>query len=207
MNKSNKKSARNIKFPIIGSIFTAILASLCCTGPLVFILLGIGSVGMFSIFSEFKLIFSSIAILNLAVAYYLTFRKTKEDCEECHTDKNNISKSNIVTLGLSTILVMFFITLPYLNLSDNFSNTQNKINLENGIVKVLIPVNGMSCSGCEYVIERKLKEIDGIIFADADYKKGIVYVEFRKDKISLDYIVDSINSLGYKVDYNGIKYI
>lgn len=148
-----------------------------------------------------------MAILNLAVAYYLTFRKTSGNCKECHTDKNNINKLNIVTLGLSTILVIFFVIFPYLNLSDSFSNTQNKTNLKNETVKVLIPVNGMSCSGCEYVIERKLKEIDGIIIADADYRKGVVYVEFSKDKTSLDYIVDSINSLGYKVDYNRIKYI
>jgi copper ion binding protein len=65
-------------------------------------------------------------------------------------------------------------------------------------VETTILVEGMTCSGCEFNVESAVKNLDGIIRVDADYQKGVVYVKFEKEKVTIDEIVETINKAGYK---------
>lgn len=66
-------------------------------------------------------------------------------------------------------------------------------------IKKQILVNGMTCSGCEFRIENKLKKIPGVIHVKADYAKSNVDVEFDRDILNIDKINEAIASIGYEV--------
>lgn len=68
------------------------------------------------------------------------------------------------------------------------------------IVKQYIRVEGMTCSGCEFRIERKLKSLPGVKEVSASYASSAVRVTFDKDAVDLDSLCAAIESLDYKVD-------
>ena len=99
----------------IGSVFTAILASICCLGPLVLVGLGIGSVGFAMRLAKYRTVFIIITLGLLAFAFYFTYRKKSGDCAsnpECPTPKRSFV--NKVILWLCTALAIFLILLQYI---------------------------------------------------------------------------------------------
>ncbi len=62
-----------------------------------------------------------------------------------------------------------------------------------------LAVKGMTCSGCERKIERKLKAVDGITSVSASYLNGTVNISFDENKVSLSTVKQSISALGYEV--------
>lgn len=62
-----------------------------------------------------------------------------------------------------------------------------------------IKVNGMMCAHCESRVNKAVGALDGVYFVSADHAKGIVEVEFDKDKVSLDQIKDAITAQDYEV--------
>src|SRR5439155_10920573 len=59
----------------VASIGAAIVASLCCIGPLVAVLLGLGTFGAAAFFEHFRPYFLGVTALLLAGAWYLAYRK------------------------------------------------------------------------------------------------------------------------------------
>ncbi len=59
--------------------------------------------------------------------------------------------------------------------------------------RVVIPVEGMTCGGCVVSIKIALKRMDGIVEVDGDHEKGTATVTYRRDKVSVERIVDRIN--------------
>ncbi|MHA1185693.1 MAG: heavy-metal-associated domain-containing protein [Candidatus Heimdallarchaeota archaeon] len=68
------------------------------------------------------------------------------------------------------------------------------------ITKTTFRVSGMSCGGCSASIGRALSRLDGIEKAEADHEKGSADVSFDEKTISKEKIIETIESLGYKVE-------
>lgn len=66
-------------------------------------------------------------------------------------------------------------------------------------VKYKLLVDGMTCNGCEVKIERKLKQIIGIISVNADYSNNLVTVIFDNSQINLREIQKAIIKLDYAI--------
>lgn len=188
--KLEMKKLHNL--PIIGAIISGIVASFCCIGPAVLAVLSIGGAGLFSKFEIYRPYFIGLTIALLGLAFYLTYRKREVVCEDGTCKIKNAGKWNKIALWIATVLVVLFIAFTYLNLlSQNPSHGQTVTES----VEITIPVEGMTCTGCELNVENAVKKFDGIIQADADYKKGEVYVKFEKGNI-----INSINKAGYKAN-------
>lgn len=67
------------------------------------------------------------------------------------------------------------------------------------LVKVVLNVEGMTCTGCENKIESKLKKTDGLIISRASYNNGTVKITYDRNVISLKNIKKIIDQLGYRV--------
>ncbi|MDE6362532.1 MAG: heavy metal translocating P-type ATPase [Clostridia bacterium] len=65
--------------------------------------------------------------------------------------------------------------------------------------KMQIKVNGMMCSHCESRVNKAVGALDGVFFVSADSSKGIVEVEFDKDKVTLEQIKMAIVEQDYEV--------
>ena len=65
--------------------------------------------------------------------------------------------------------------------------------------KIMIPVKGMTCAGCEGSIEHAVGLLKGIKMVDATYSTGSTTIEYYPSMIQKDSIINAINKTGYKV--------
>jgi len=99
------------KGSLLGGIIAGFIASLCCVGPIIFALLGIGSVTALAFFSDYSLIFVGIAAIFWSIAAYFTYRKrgSKEECEEDeYCARLGAERTNQILLWLSAVVILLF---------------------------------------------------------------------------------------------------
>lgn len=72
--------------------------------------------------------------------------------------------------------------------------------MEEKLVKRVMKIKGMSCTGCEIRIENELKKLNGIVKVKASFKNSNVYVIYDSDLIKYETIVQCIEKMGYKID-------
>ena len=101
----------------IGAMITAILASLCCVGPFVLVMLGVSGawIGNLRAFEPYRPIFILLTIGFIIAGFYKVYRKSAEVCEPgslCEIPQTKrISK---IVLWTATIFVTFLLIFPYL---------------------------------------------------------------------------------------------
>lgn len=183
--------------PIFGSLVLAIMAHICCIGPVVLAVLGVWGAGLFSKFANLRPYLMGLTGFFLGLAFYLTYKKRKIRCENGTSKIRRVPKWNKISLWAATILVVFFMAFPHLVGSLNTSSGSDHIKGE--ISEVTITVKGMTGSAYKFNIENAVKKLDGIIMVKADYKKGKVDIKFEKDKVNINDVVEAINKSGYKV--------
>lgn len=98
-----------------GAVVSAFLASLCCLGPLVFALLGIGGAGLLVKFEPYRPYFMAATLALLGAGFYFTYRKPKPlagpDCDCEHPKANRVGRA---LLWIATVMVIGFLAFPYL---------------------------------------------------------------------------------------------
>lgn len=101
------------------SIVTAFVASICCVGPLVFALLGLGGAGLLVALEPYRPYFIVATFALLGMGFYLTYRKPKAVAPvaggpECACPAPRASRAGKITLWVATVLVVAFLAFPYL---------------------------------------------------------------------------------------------
>jgi mercuric ion transport protein len=101
----------------VGAIITSAFSTLCCVGPLVLVMFGIGGawIGNLRSFEPYRPIFILLSIGFLTGGFYRVYMKTVEVCEPgslCAIPQTK--KIGKVILWVSTIIVVFLLILPYL---------------------------------------------------------------------------------------------
>ena len=183
-------------FSRIGVLSGAFLASLCCIGPVVFAVLGVGGAGLVVGLEAYRPYFIGFTVAALALAYFFTYRRKEITCEDGSCEvRSGSSKSKIMLLTM-TGLAAFFIAFPYINWGGN--EDVDFTTAGAGFTAVTIPVEGMTCEGCNFAVEMAVGKLDGVQRVTADYAAGEAQVIFNEREVSTNNIVDAINDLGFK---------
>lgn len=74
---------------------------------------------------------------------------------------------------------------------------------ESKVVMKTLDVKGMTCEGCEGTIVNYVTKIDGVVSSKASHVKESVIVKYDESKTTIEEIMKTISSTGYKV--NGLK--
>src|SRR5215218_2236166 len=97
-----------------GAVVAGFLASLCCIGPLLFVLLGVSAFGGAAAFESARPFLMAVSVLLLAVGFYWTYFRRSEQCapdEACATKP--IGRMNRLGLWIASIAVLVFALMPY----------------------------------------------------------------------------------------------
>ena len=135
-----------------------------------------------------------MAVLTWAWAKYLR-EKTVCDCE--HKAMRG-QRSAILTLLITTALVIGFAGL---NISRYVFGTvppaaENQ--LPNGLSRVVVSVDGLSCVACEIPVRHALRRIDGVESAHVSAATKTATVDYEPTKTNPEQLVAAINSTGYR---------
>lgn len=101
----------------VGAVISAILASLCCVGPFVLVMLGASGawVGNLRVFEPYRPIFILFTMGFLGAGFYNVYKKPKDDCKPgslCAVPQTK--KVGRIFLWAATVSVVFLLILPYL---------------------------------------------------------------------------------------------
>jgi mercuric ion transport protein len=104
----------------VSSILSAFIASICCVGPLVFALLGLGGAGLLVKFEPYRPYFIVLTIALLGTGFFLTMRKaratpaTTDGGPECGCPAPRANRAGKIMLWAATVLVAGFLSFPSL---------------------------------------------------------------------------------------------
>lgn len=186
----------------IAGVFLAISASLCCITPVLALLSGIsGIAAAFSFLEPARPYLISITVLVLGFAWYQKLKphsKKEIDCV-CEDDKPGFWQSKTF-LGIVTIVAIALLTFP----SYSHMFYKNKIQLvsvqKSSVAVAKFYVTGMTCASCEEHVKHAVNDLEGVLESSANYEDGTANVRFDTTKVSIEKVIDAINTTGYEVD-------
>lgn len=97
-----------------GAVSAGLLASLCCIGPLLFVVFGVGAFGAAAAFESARPFLLIASVLLLGIAFYWTYFRRSEACapeEACATRSAN--RAGRLGLWISSVAVLIFAMTPY----------------------------------------------------------------------------------------------
>lgn len=102
-----------------GAVVSAFFASLCCLGPLLFAVLGIGGAGIVMKFEPYRPYFTVLTPGLLGAGFYFAYRPTSPlpqttsgvECACEHPKSNKLGKT---MLWVAVVLVIGFLSFPYI---------------------------------------------------------------------------------------------
>lgn len=205
-----------------GAVAAGFLASLCCIGPLLFVVLGVGAFGAATFLESARPFLLGGSVLMLAVAFYWIYLRRTEECVPggaCATKP--INRAGRLGLWMASFAVLVFALMPYVagplaaKISEKkTANAQSNqdaccVAQKAGKAAAIAPapgtelatfkVQGMTCISCETTIKLALERTPGVLRADVSYDRGAATVEYDPKKTTPAKLRDAINNTGYKV--------
>jgi len=104
----------NVRITAIGSLLSAFLSSLCCTGPLLLSVLGVGAGATASYVKAlvpYRPSFITLAFLFLAVGFVAVYRR-KVACSTGLSCRGRTEKVTKAALWVATLATLILILLP-----------------------------------------------------------------------------------------------
>lgn len=177
-----------------GSIVAALVASLCCVGPIALAVLGLGGVGLFTALGEYRPYIMSATVILLGLAFYFTYKKREVVCEDGTCKVQRASKWNKIAVWFAAVVVTFFLIFPYLDLSSSAATDKRHAVIQTAVIQV----EGMTCQSCNTAVEIVLKKNQGVLDAKASYEKKEAIVQYDPTKVDEVNLVNSVLTLGYE---------
>ena len=187
------------------SVISAITASLCCIGPLVAGLLGLGTLSMTALFEAWRPYFLGLAVVLFALAFYQTYRSHDKasPCENGVCDKSNQLRDKAL-LWIAAGAVLLFTAFPYYSaaLSRSFSKksatpalARNPGSQTLRIQK--IQVEGMTCGGCAESVRQAVIKLAGVASAAVTLERKEALVAYDGTKVTPQQMVEAITQSGF----------
>jgi mercuric ion transport protein len=210
------------KAVIGGAVIAGLLGSLCCIGPLLFVVLGVSAFGAATAFESARPYLLAGSVLLLALGYYWTYFRRSAECapgEACATKP--IGRANRFGLWAASIAVLAFAGMPYFAgplaakfsekksvnapptdccVAQNPGSTAATITPSAGMEKATFKVKGMTCASCETTIKLALERDPGVGHAEVSYDRGEAVVEYDPRKTGRDKLRQAIDDTGYSCE-------
>jgi copper chaperone CopZ len=191
-----------------GGMFAALAASLCCVGPVLFALLGVGAFGASSVFLSLRPYLLAVAVLALAFGFYRAYFR-REACapgEACATEP--VIQASRAVLWIAAVGVLAFALSPYYvgYIAAAFTRSAQPAPMAapavstqtSALETVTVEVTGMDCQSCEVPIKAALNKTPGVRSADVSYERGNAQIDFDPQQTDMNQIKRAIDSTGYK---------
>lgn len=149
------KESKLIKWIINGGILAAMTSSICCVGPLILGILGVGGASSLLFLEDYRNIILVVVVILITIGWIMNYRLEQKECVEgamCADPKKK--RLRRASLGIGTFIAILFMFSPML--LSSVSQAQNQPSDPVGKVKTLY-IKGMTCGGCELGVREALK--------------------------------------------------
>jgi mercuric ion transport protein len=189
----------------LGSVLSAITASLCCIGPLVAVIVGASDFAAAGLFAQWRPLFLTIAALMLAAAWYLTYRHSKRTTARRRGAHKTLWQSGIKSSsGLQLLSSSQIAAFPtYSGVAARLlipirAPDSGTSHIKLATLQVNIP--SMDCGACAAGIQAKLNKQDGVQAAQVDFATKTAVIRFDPGKLSPERVTALIDETGFKAE-------
>lgn len=182
-------------------LLTAFVSSLCCTVPLLTLLVGAtGSAGGWAWLGPLRPYSIALTVGALGWAWYEQLKPQKTMECTCKTKTTAFWQTKSF-LGVVTGIALLMMAFPsYSNFLYQDKNQATVQPVQSGTQQVAyVTIKGMSCEGCEHHIKQEVAKVKGVSAVDVSYQKGAATVKYDSKKTSLADIKKAVDATGYKV--------
>jgi len=170
----------------MAALISAGIASLCCIGPALFIALGLGSLGAFAVFEQYRPFLIGITALLLGIAFYFTYRKREIVCEDGSCKLASGSPKAKVLFWIVALFALGFMSAPYwlATLVGGGSPAASAPLIPGSYQTVRLDLKGMTCTACAAHIKKTLNKVPGVLDAEVSYKDNEAVIKVSPDAVS-----------------------
>lgn len=193
-----KDSEKGSLLSLAGSVISAIVASICCLGPLVLLTLGVTGtwIGTLTALQPYRPVFVTITLVFLGFAFFGVYRRPKAIC--CSAEKpcaiSGSRRKYKTILWAVMILILGLLLLPYL-VPYVFAGNQTERTLQTG--QVVLGVKNMTCASCIVTVKRSLTRLNGVQEAKVTLDPPEAAVVFDPVKIKVEDLIKATTNSGY----------
>lgn len=185
----------------MGALFSALLASVCCLGPLVLAGIGLGGLGLAATFAPFRPVLLVLTGIFLALAFYFAYRKREVVCEDGRCELGAPGPTYKAFLWLLAFVVALMATFPLYAHRLAGSTSQGEVPIEvfgagPGHTWTL-GVNGMTCRPCSRQVDQALEALPGIKASHTDYTADQTVLTVDPTRADSSAVLAAIRELGY----------
>lgn len=194
----------NEKIGVVGAIGAAVLASVCCVGPVVLVGLGIGAVAAAQSFAAYRPLFLAITAVFLGLGFYFAYRRPRlTACEGGVCEAPRIARWGRPLLWIATVIVAALALFPhyYGPLRAAFDKPRQPTPaavMPAQLSTIELKVTGMTCSGCAVTVRNALLETPGVASASVNHETGRATIQYDPAKASTAQLIEAVNKTGYK---------
>jgi copper chaperone CopZ len=191
----------NQKPVTLASIITATIASLCCIGPLVAAVAGVGTFTAAWAFEAARPYFLALTGLLLASAFYLRFRSMRPAACSAGLCQPSSWLSRY-GLWLVTVSVIVLAAFPYYSgfAWDLLGSKRTNSSLVAAVPfkTIKFEIEGMVCGGCAVVVQSALSQLPGVQRAAVTLEDRSAVVDFDPSRLSSNEIRRAVETAGFK---------
>lgn len=175
----------------------AILASLCCAGPLLAVVFGVSGAVALAGFGKYHLYFLVAAGLLLVGGVVYIWRKQK-CCATAGGKRNSFWAPLLVTFAVFGLLTLGInqLLIPYLSAKSDGVNAAQPAPAH--LRHLTLAIDGMDCAGCAGTIQAALARAPGVSKATVSFDKKQAEVQYDPSKTSPESLIAVVASTQYK---------
>lgn len=180
------------------AVVSALIASICCMGPLVLLALGITGawIGNLTALEPYRPIFIIVTLGFLGFAFYGAYRKPKT--ETCHAEgacARPGSKERLkIILWIVAGLILVLLAFPYL-VAYVYAGNEGAGKTE--VEKVILEVKNMTCPSCIVPVKKSLTRLDGVKEAKVTLEPPEAIVIYDPNKVKIEDLIRATTNVGY----------
>jgi copper chaperone CopZ len=187
----------------LASVIAAIVASVCCIGPIVAVGLGLSAAGLAAAFEPLRPYFLGLTFIILGFAFYRAYHRPEENCAAGVCEKPASRRAQMLVLWLGAAIVVLFAAFPYYSgtvwttLGPRFQAFAASTAEANSLA--VLAVDDLNCGGCAAAIQQTLSRLDGIRDVKFNYNDNTASVLFDGKRVSAQQIEDRVKAAGVNV--------
>ncbi len=185
----------------IASVFTAVLASICCIGPVVAAALGIGVLSGAGALEAWRPYLLALTAVMLGVGFYRAYRRPAGDECGCSLPaRKNRKRLMWITAAIVLPLAAFPYYSGYLYGLFAVPGAPSTVAAaeRRKPAELALEIDGMTCEGCARGIEAALGREPGVVEAKVDYPSKTARIRYWPEKTSPEKLTALIRELGYE---------
>lgn len=193
----------------MGALFSALLASACCLGPIVLAGIGLGGLGLAATFAPYRPVFLVLTGVLLAAAFYFAYRKREVVCKDGRCELRASGPVYKAFLWFLAFVVALMAAFPLYAHRLTGPTPQGGGGgpgraIESGHDRTwMLGVKGMTCRSCSRQVDQALEALPGIKASRTDYATGQTVLIVDPTRADSSAILAAIHELGYDPRFTG----